>query len=245
MKQIFQLILVLTLVTIISSHTTTNNIYIASDNLPVVTTKKEKAKIYNKKEKKTQKAYFEISEKQKRRLNKLLIKKALNSKTLFHVTCDTIILKNDKIIYGKVIEITSSDIKYKDCNNPNSAEITLQKQDVLQIKYSNGEINNLYSDDNSSNSPEENRILEVFGITSLSLSIIGIFLNVLAFISPISVLLFIGGITFGFISLRRFKRNPKKYKGRGFPIAGLILNGIIFSIIALIFLLFVLTASYW
>jgi hypothetical protein len=63
----------------------------------------------------------------------------------------------------------------------------------------------------------DTRKTEKLGLTGFILSLVG---WVLIYGSPLCIL----GIVFGAISLGKIKRNPKKYKGKGFAIASLILG---------------------
>lgn len=69
--------------------------------------------------------------------------------------CDLIILNNGNDISGKVIEITSNEIKYKKCDNINGPIYSIQKSEVFSIRYSNGSKENIKS---SSNNKVENTI---------------------------------------------------------------------------------------
>jgi hypothetical protein len=53
--------------------------------------------------------------------------------------CDVITLKNGNEISANVQEITTSEIKYKKCNQDDSPLISIYKKEVLMVKYSNGE----------------------------------------------------------------------------------------------------------
>ncbi|MGY8989654.1 MAG: hypothetical protein ACKVJA_05305 [Flavobacteriales bacterium] len=63
----------------------------------------------------------------------------LEDKTNFNNdSCDNIILKNGKEISAKVIEITPELIKYKKCSNLDGPLISIYKNEVLMLRYSNG-----------------------------------------------------------------------------------------------------------
>ncbi len=53
---------------------------------------------------------------------------------------DIIVLRNGNFINGKVIEVTSNQIKYKKATNPDGPLYSLEKNEVLSIKYENGDI---------------------------------------------------------------------------------------------------------
>ncbi|MFT5582210.1 MAG: hypothetical protein ACI9G9_001475 [Psychromonas sp.] len=54
-------------------------------------------------------------------------------------SCDEIIMRNGEIIMGKVIELSQLELKYKRCRNLDGPNIVINKNDVLLIRYSNGE----------------------------------------------------------------------------------------------------------
>lgn len=53
---------------------------------------------------------------------------------------DIIVLRNGDFINGKVIEVASNQIKYKKATNPDGPLYTLEKNEVLSIKYENGDV---------------------------------------------------------------------------------------------------------
>lgn len=53
---------------------------------------------------------------------------------------DTIVLRNGDFINAIVNEISSNQIKYKKASNPNGPLYTLEKHEVLSIKYENGDV---------------------------------------------------------------------------------------------------------
>jgi hypothetical protein len=61
----------------------------------------------------------------------------------FFEECDNIILKDGKEISAKVIEITPKLIKYKRCDNLDGPLISIYKNEVLMLKYSNGSVQNI------------------------------------------------------------------------------------------------------
>lgn len=54
-------------------------------------------------------------------------------------SCDLLVLRNGDEIEAKVTEISSSEVKYKRCNHLNGPTIIIDKNEVLFVKYSNGE----------------------------------------------------------------------------------------------------------
>jgi hypothetical protein len=52
--------------------------------------------------------------------------------------CDNIILKDGKEISAKVLEVTPDLIKYKKCDNLDGPLFSINKSDVIMIRYSDG-----------------------------------------------------------------------------------------------------------
>jgi hypothetical protein len=104
--------------------------------------------------------------------------------------CETLFLKNGTEISIRILEVTPDIVKYKRCNLQNSPEISILKEEVLMIRYSNGdkEIFNLKVDE----STNYNILLQnLFSVMSLLFAIIGLIY------SP--VILGIAAILFGLI----------------------------------------------
>lgn len=60
--------------------------------------------------------------------------------SVFHTYADDVIVfRNGDIVNGVVIEITSSEIKYKKASNPKGPTYSTSKADILSIKYENGD----------------------------------------------------------------------------------------------------------
>jgi hypothetical protein len=52
---------------------------------------------------------------------------------------DIILTKNSDVISAKILEISSTEVKYKKFGNPNGPTFTLEKSDIQSITYQNGE----------------------------------------------------------------------------------------------------------
>lgn len=61
-----------------------------------------------------------------------------DTKSIFNESCDIITLKNGEEIKAKVIEITQTQIKYRNCNDANSPIRSVEKAEVFMVKYVNG-----------------------------------------------------------------------------------------------------------
>jgi hypothetical protein len=160
--------------------------------------------------------------------------------------CDTIFLKSGPMMIVKVTEIRLNEIMYKNCNTLNGPIASIPKSEVLVIKSANGKHNYSISADAAVFiSSKTTRINEGLGIAGF---ILGMINPVVAFsmiaITPVSlawlaiILGFsaLGLIVFilGCISLRKIKRHPDKYKGKGFAAVSIILG--LIGIIAFIIL---------
>jgi hypothetical protein len=149
--------------------------------------------------------------------------------------CDTIVLKSGSLLTGKVEEIGQIEIKYRKCNNLTGPVISILKSDVSMIIYSNGShdfittTNALDSNQNSittsnNNAPIKNEGLGIAGFVS---GLVGLFFAGI----PLGLI----GVIFGGISLSKIKKQPNKFKGKGFAIASIVI-GIIAIIGAIIVL---------
>ena len=122
--------------------------------------------------------------------------------------CDNIILKNGEEISAKIIEITPDLIKYKKCNNQDGPIVSINKSEVMMIKYSNGtkELVSISSKKEGATSKRELRGNNGFAIAALICGILGFVVPGLGLLS----------IIFGAIGLSR--------KGRGMALTGMILG---------------------
>jgi hypothetical protein len=73
-----------------------------------------------------------------------------NNTQLKNEECDLIILNNGDDISAKVVEITTTEIKYKKCENINGPIYSIQKSEVFTIRYSNGSKEIIKSSSNNS-----------------------------------------------------------------------------------------------
>jgi hypothetical protein len=156
------------------------------------------------------------------------------------VKCDTIILKSGSIIIGRVEEIGQSELKYRRCNNLTGPIISVLKSDVTKVLYSNGTSDLFGPQDTAIPSqnyyPNQNYLsstnttpakVEGLGLAGFVSSLVGLFIA--------SIPLGIIAIVFGNISLSKIKKNPQRYKGKGFAVASIIIG--IVDVVAMIVLL--------
>lgn len=137
--------------------------------------------------------------------------------------CDTLILFSGAKAFGRVEEIGINEVKYRRCDNLNGPVIAIRKSDISVIKYSNGTNDYFTSNDYipSVNKPavndwEYSRKTEGLGLTGFITSLAGLFVA--------GIVLGIVSIVFGAISLGRIKREPGRYKGKGFAIAAILIG---------------------
>jgi len=149
--------------------------------------------------------------------------------------CDTIILKSGASLLGKVEEIGQSEIKYRKCNNLTGPIISISKSEVTSIHYSNGTRdffdpseafipNRTVPTNNNINVPLKTEGLGIAGFIS---GLVGLFIAGI----PLGAI----GVVFGGISLSKIKKQPQRFKGKGFAIASIII-GIIAVVGAIIVL---------
>jgi hypothetical protein len=170
-----------------------------------------------------------------------------NVSTILNETCDLIILKDGSEIKSKVLEINDDNIKYKLCDNLDGPTFTKSKDLIFMIKYPNGTstvVNSMETKSTTIKSDAElessKKEIEPLAIVGFSMNLLGFLIMIIelaGFFFPIWSLLFtITGSIFIVISSRKFTKNPNKYKGKGFLIAGNIL-GLITVIITTVYIL--------
>lgn len=101
---------------------------------------------------------------------------ALMSITQIILAQDIIFKKNGEVIEGKVLEISETSIKYNKKENPNGPMYSINKSDVLKIKYENGKVDTYESATTSTTSlidDEEVRKLKFDSLIRLNKNIIG------------------------------------------------------------------------
>lgn len=181
--------------------------------------------------------------------------------------CDSITLKNGNEIYGKVIEISSTEIKYKRCDNIEGPTIIINKSDVAKIKYTNGatelisappptaEEQDYYSPAhkpkkqvNRNNIQDKfyHQKLNPFAIASMISAILSVIYIPLALAySPFLLILAPLPIYLGIVALKEIKANPEVFRGKGMARFGIIFGAVLTSIVLyglLLYLLIVLLA---
>ena len=140
---------------------------------------------------------------------------------------DIIVFKSGEEVKCKLVEIGTKEIKYKRCDNLDGPDIFVSRNKVFMLKYANGtkEVISKQTEDRNNITVEESGEPKYDGLAIASL-VLGIF----GFIPVCGIL----AVIFGAVSLSRIIRNPMKYKGKGFAIAGLFL-GVFFLVATLVF----------
>lgn len=120
--------------------------------------------------------------------------------------CDVIIQKNGKEIKAKVTEINPVNIKYKNCDDPSSPEISISKSDVQRVKYSNG-TEEVFQDE-----PETVTKAAVKPVSNIErkvrrMSKLSILFGILSFIPLYGLALGVVAIIFGSMAMHKNKEN--------------------------------------
>jgi hypothetical protein len=153
-------------------------------------------------------------------------------------SCDVIYFRNNKVVSAKVVEINSTDIKYKRCDNLDGPLIVVEKNSVKSILYKNGDTETFTESypvkpiqentriNKSSPNPDAN--YDGYAIASFVCGVL-------------FFLLFPGilGFIFGIISLKRIKESDGKLKGKVFALIGTVIGGLLLfiTVLALIILI--------
>jgi hypothetical protein len=136
--------------------------------------------------------------------------------------CDTIFLRSGSFINGRITRKGLSKIRYRDCNNLSGPIISVRKSDVLSVRYGNDQRN--YPAINKKRS-------DPVGILGFAFSVTGLlFLGSLSF--PF-ISLILTGCVLGWISSNRIKNQPEKLKGRGLAEISIVLGYALLIFLAL------------
>ena len=155
-------------------------------------------------------------------------------------SCDVVAFKNGRILRTKVISVSKTEIKFRDCADPKAAEMSHDANDVLSILYSNGSTAD-FSDsaprtNSSNNTPRVNSAegsntgrkakagAAVFGIFALIACFIGLFVAAI----PLGAC----AILLGAIGITQAKKNNDQ-AGETWGILGVI-SGIIIAILGFV-----------
>lgn len=71
---------------------------------------------------------------------------------------DVIVMKDQSTIMSKVLEITSTEIKYKKWNNQDGPTYSINRSEVVSINYENGEVENFSKATQTSQDPQPQQV---------------------------------------------------------------------------------------
>jgi len=175
-------------------------------------------------------------------------------------SCDNIIFRDGSEIQGKIIEITSTQIKYKRCDLLNGPLYIIKKSEVFMIKYAGG-VREVFKEEppayitppdrpsnvvpGQSNTTVQNKIqithpkaIRAFinGLLSF-ISFLGIGTTLAPFLLIFSLVTAIISIVASVKAIKQIRMFPSDYKGKGLAMTGRVLSIIILSIFTLFILL--------
>jgi hypothetical protein len=167
--------------------------------------------------------------------------------------CDSIFFRTggDKIA-GKLVEINTSEVKYRKCSNPDGPLFIVKKSDVIKVKYANGTEELISSSPAKENTVvtdkprnqdkrDDRRRTENTGAKTDPLAVMSMVFGIISM--PLGLIV-IGGIfgalavVFGNLSKKKIRENPD-LKGIGMAKTGITLGYIGFGIALLILLILV------
>jgi hypothetical protein len=136
-------------------------------------------------------------------------------------SCDKIILKNGTAIWAKEIELNATGITYKNCDSLDEKISVLKTSEISLIQYADGSQDIFTSDGSgfvseSKNKSNNKKYIDGIGLVSFTLGILGAIIAGIPF--------GITSIVLGIISRGKINRNPARFVGRGFSVAGIILG---------------------
>lgn len=148
--------------------------------------------------------------------------------------CFTMYLKNGDVLEVKVIQITTTEIKYQRCNKPGDPEIIIAKTDVFSIKDSKGDAIYSSKDEswkkgNGARDGETDKLALASGITGIAALTLGFLFW------PVGLAAGIAAGIMGIMAMGRFKTN-RNLRGEGWAITGITAGGlwVFFGILILI-----------
>ncbi len=172
------------------------------------------------------------------------IKKAARSKKkqskTSAVDCGKIVLKTGEILEVELIQISSTEVKYKRCNKPEDPEFVIDKKEIFSIQDAQGEI--LYTNkipaekmaadakekaDKQERENKEDDKSYVDNQRTHGLAVASLVLGILSLLISFSVFGLICGVlavVFGAIAKNKIKEDPDTFKGRKMAGAGLVLG---------------------
>jgi len=149
--------------------------------------------------------------------------------------CDSIFLRKGEVVLAKVLEINPTEIKYKNCNNPDGPLIIIYKNTVSHIRYTNGQVEEFPYEipkaQTTTQKIDEIRVKDD-SLSSLVNSILGI---PLLFVGGLGIVFFWFGIRNGNRALKRMGSDPRMnvlYRKRA--MAGFLIGLICYLLIGIV-----------
>jgi hypothetical protein len=131
--------------------------------------------------------------------------------------CQKLIMNNGNEISAMILEISSTEIRYKRCENPSGPDYVLPKSLIFLVQYADG-TNKIINPKSDPKSYNKDRSVEPMGIIGSALGLVGL----IAFGIPLGLV----AMALGSLSLDKIKRNPEKYRGKGWAIASIALGAL-------------------
>jgi hypothetical protein len=154
--------------------------------------------------------------------NDLYPSEKINTKILDN-SCDRITFLNGNEEEVKLIELGDDYIKYKRCDNLDGPTFNISKSKVFMIVYSNGNkevIEHNTADEKPKYQQQTKNNNNQYNSSGSEINGFAI----ASFISGILGFIPLLGIILGVIANNQITKNPNKYKGKGFAIAGIALS---------------------
>ena len=145
--------------------------------------------------------------------------------------CGQILLRSGRVIDAELTDITSTEVKYRPCGQPDYPKFVLSKKDVLRVVGADGQ--EQYTDlkqaqKDAKLTSDTAAVNHKGAVASAVLSGSAMLVGLLFFQSwGLALLLALTAIVLGSISLKAIRKHPDKYKGNKWAIIGLILGGIL------------------
>ncbi len=156
--------------------------------------------------------------------------------------CDELIFRDGTELKGRVLEISSTEIKYKKCDMPDGPTYVAKKSSVFMIKYANG-TREVFKEEapafsHSSQNPKKGAYTGPKETHPMAIA--SLVMGILCFVPYTTIIAAILAIVFGNIALRKIRQDPDRYKGEGLANAGKIIGIVFLSLIALALIIILL-----
>jgi len=157
-------------------------------------------------------------------------------------SCDIIFLNNGDEVFGKVLEITLTEVKYKRCDNLNGPLISISKSDVFMVKYPNGKKDVIKSPEPPKKSEVINKAIETppqnEGIIFSGGGAIGCLIGLFGIFAPLPIFLLtlfgLASMILGITSLVSIAKSNGTKKGTFFAVVSIILGMFILGVLVLL-----------